>query len=91
MKTERIVRADSKGRILLGADYAGSFLGIQSEGEGLFLRKMQVIPLKNEKKKDIRNIVQFSGIWEDMSEEKFESFLTEVSERRKISSKRKKL
>lgn len=91
MKTERIVRADSKGRILLGADYAGSFLGIQPEGEGLFLRKMQVVPLKTEKTRDSRNIVQYSGIWEDMPEEKFESFLNEVKERRKISSRRKKL
>lgn len=90
MKTEKIVRADSKGRILLGADYAGSFLGIQSDGEGLFLRKMQVIPVKNEKIKDFRNIVQFAGIWEDMSEEKFESFLDDVKERRKSSSRRKK-
>ncbi len=90
MKTEKIVRADSKGRILLGADYAGSFLGIQSDGEGLFLRKMLVVPLKNEKNKENRNIIQFAGIWADMPEEKFESFLDDVKERRKSSSKRKK-
>lgn len=90
--SERILRADSKGRILLGSEFAGSFLGVTTSTDGIFLQRMQVVPIQNpEKKKSSENILKFAGAWEDMSDSDFEEFQGNIKTRRKASSKRAKI
>lgn len=92
MNANRILRADNKGRILLGSDYAGAFLGINVSSEGLILRRMQVIPMETTKKtKSTKNILQYAGAWEKMPDAELDTFLKEVQTRRKANSKRKKI
>lgn len=92
MNTNKILHADSKGRILLGREYAGAFLGVSVSTEGLFLQRMQIIPMEtNKKKKASTNILEYAGAWEKMPESDLNSFLKDVRTRRKVSSKRNKI
>ena len=92
MNTNRILRADNKGRILLGSEYAGAFLGINVNSEGLLLQRMQMIPIETKKKaKQSKNILQYAGAWKKMPEIELDNFLKEVQTRRKATSKREKI
>ncbi len=92
MDTRKILHADNKGRILLGREYAGAFIGVSVSSNGLFLQRMQVIPMEaNKKKKTSANILGYAGAWEKMSDSDLTSFLKEVRTRRKATSKRNKI
>ena len=90
MDTNKILHADNKGRVLLGREYAGAFLGVSVSTEGLFLQRMQIIPMET-KKKSSANILGYAGAWEKMPNSDLNGFLKEVRTRRKATSKRNKI
>jgi len=96
MIEERVFKADSKGRIVLGNEYAGAFFGMNPLKNGFFLQQIKFVPLNEnisevKKEKKGKNILKLAGAWEEMKDSDFNNFLTDVKKRRAKNSKRPKV
>ena len=92
MEHIRVIRAASKGRVLLGKEFAGAFLGMNTQQNGIFLEKVQFVSIKKTNLREPSSkILDFAGAWDEMPEKDFTDFLkTTAGRRKKSGSKRKK-
>lgn len=86
---DRFLKTDGKGRLMLGAEFAGMYFGLEYRDGGIFLQKMQMQP-EIIAPKSQKNLLQFAGVWEDVPKTELDEFLEDVQDRRKTVSERKK-
>lgn len=86
---DRFLKTDGKGRLMLGSEFAGMYFGLEFKDGGIFLQKMQMQPEEITPKSQ-KNLLEFAGVWKDVSEAELDEFLEDVQTRRKTVAKRKK-